>query len=129
MTQRNIDIMNLIVDEVVAGKKISEALATVYVKRNVVIPNYESIIDVPTLKLGLGNRVTNALMRKGLKTVGEIVEFSKTNSWKTVQGFGESSGLVLMETLLNFAWDKMDEEERFEFLVDAVERNEENLRA
>lgn len=129
MTQRNIDIMDRIIDEVAAGKKIADALKEVYTKRNVVIPNYEEMLDISVLKMGMTNRVTNALMRKRLRTIGEVVEFTKKNSLKEIGGFGSTSGLTLLETILNIAWDRMNEDERFQFLVDVVERNEEYLRA
>ena len=128
MTERNIDIMNRIVDELANGKKISEALAIFYSKRNVKIPYDEVLFNKSILDIGLPNRLTNILMRNKLTSIKEVIQFRKENSFDKLQWFGKQSAIQLLEFILDLVWDRMDEERRFEFLVDFVESNEEYLR-
>ena len=128
MTERNIDIMDHIVDELMGGKKISEALATFYSKRRVKIPYDETLFNTPVLETTLPNRIVNILMRNKLTSIEEVIQFSKENSLDKIQWFGKQSAMQLLEFILDMAWDRMDEEQRFEFLVDFVESNEEYLK-
>lgn len=125
--QKNIDTMNYIADELMNGKKISEVLKLTYSKRNVQIPFDDELFNTPLLDLKLSNRIINALMRNRLKSISEVIEFKKTNSFANIQGLGKQSATELLETILDLAWDRMDEDKRFEFLTDVVERNESYL--
>lgn len=129
MTQRNIDIMDRMADELVKGKKISEVLATFYSKRKVRVPYDEELFNMSVLDIGLPNRITNALMRNKLTSIEEVIQFRKTNSFGDVRSFGKQSAMQLLESILDLVWDRMDEERRFEFLVDFVESNEAYLKA
>ena len=73
MTQRNIDIMDRIVDELAKGKKLSEALSTVYIKRNVVIPYNDEMFDIQIPDLKLSNRAVGCLMRNKLTTINDVI--------------------------------------------------------
>lgn len=127
MTQKNIDIMDKIADELVSGKNISEALKVVYRKRNVGIPFNNKTFDIPVEDIGLSVKSTNALRRKGLKTVNDVISFASNDSLKNIPNFGQGSARAFLEAVLNIAWDKMSADERAEFLMDTVERNEENV--
>lgn len=128
MTERNIDIMNRIVDELMDGKKISEALETFYSKRRVKIPYDETLFNTSILEIDLPNRITNILMRNRLTSIEEIIQFSKEGSLDKIRWFGKQSAMQLLEFILDLVWNRMDEEQRFEFLVDFVESNEEYLK-
>lgn len=125
MTNRIIDS---IVNEMENGKKISEALGTVFYKRNVVIPCYDKIADVEITSMNLSAKITNALLRAKLNTINDIAEYVETQSFAKVPNFGRGSGICLLETILDVAWDVMDDYERAEFLLDTVERNIGNIR-
>lgn len=127
MTQKNIDIMDKIADELVNGKNISEALKTVYRKRNVGIPFSSKTFDIPVEDTGISVKSINALRKKGLKTVNDVITFASNDSLKNIPNFGHGSARRLLEFMLNIAWNKMSAEERVEFLMDTVERNEENV--
>lgn len=127
MTQKNIDIMDKIADELVNGKNISEALKVVYRKRNVGIPFSDKTFDIPVESVGISVKAINALMRKGLRTVNDVITFASNDSLKNIPNLGQSSAKALLEAILNIAWDKMSADERVEFLMDTVERNEENV--
>lgn len=116
-----------ILNELKAGKTISEALSTVYEKRIVHIPFNDADLDVEVTRLKMPGRITNALMRNRLKTVGDVVEYADTNSdgLRDIQNFGKTSIVSLMETLLNYYWERMSVTERAHFLLDVVETNKE----
>lgn len=124
MTQKNIDRMDIIVNELAAGKTISDALKTVYSKRNVVLPYNEELLSAGVEKLGMSLRTTNALRRSRIKTLNDVVNYCKKQKITTVKTFGHSSGVELFETILNYLWDRMNVKERTDFLIDTVERNE-----
>lgn len=129
MTERNVFIMDKIVDELAAGKKISEALVTVYRKRNVVIPYGQKIAMIPTLSLNISVRAHNALMNAGLKTVEEIIDYALAHpGFVGIRSFGRTSGVEVLEAILDFAWDYMSKKERTNFLIDIVEKNQFNIR-
>lgn len=127
MTQKNINIMNLIVDKMVAGKKLSDALKDVYRKRNVAIPFNDEALNVPINKLGMSKRTTYALMRGRMTTLADVVQYCEKQKITTVNLLGKNAGIETFETMLNYLWSKMSSNERVEFLMDTVERNEENV--
>ena len=128
MTQRNIDVMDIIVSKMAEGETLSKALKLVYNKRNVAIPYNEEIYDVAITSLPMSNRTVNAVMRGRLKTIGEVIEFCKTQKITEVTNLGKNSGIELFETILDYCWDHMSQEERVSFLIDTVKRNSEHIR-
>lgn len=129
MTQKNINTMNTIVEEMAAGKKLSQALKTVYSKRNVIIPYKEEIFNVSVLSLKMSSRTSNALMRSRLKTLGDVIDYCQNKKITTVSCMGPMSAVELFETILDYCWKHMSQNERVSFLIDTVERNEQNIRA
>ena len=128
MTQRNIDVMDIIVSKMAEGDKFSKALQRVYSKRNVYIPYDEENFNVPLTDLGMTNRTTNALLRARMRTLGDVIEFCKTQKITTISNLGNLSGIEVFETILNYCWDRMSQESRTAFLIDTVERNSEHIR-
>ena len=128
MTQRNIDAMDCIVDKIGEFKSISRALKCVYSKRDVEIPFNDKMFDVELSTLKMSKKAINALMRAGLKTINDVIKYTEDRSLKKIKNFGETSGVELLETILDLAWIKMTEEEKVAFLIDVVQRNEEHLR-
>ena len=123
MTQRNIDVMDIIVSKMAEGNTLSEALKRVYNKRNVVIPYSDDIYDVAITSLPMSKRTANAVMRGKLRTIGEVIEFCKTQKITEVTNLGKNSGIELFETILDYCWNHLSQEERVSFLIDTVERN------
>lgn len=128
MTQRNIDVMDIIVSKMVEGDKLSKALQRVYSKRNVVIPYNEDIFNESVMKLGMSGRITNTLLRAKLRTIGDVVEFCESQKITRIANLGRNSGIEVFEAILDYCWDHMSQEERVSFLVDTVERNSDNVR-
>lgn len=128
MTQKNVDTMSTIVDYLAEGKKISQALNYVYTKRNVVIPFHEEHMQEPLQVLNMTSRTTNALMRAGARTISDTIRLSTQHSLDRVRNFGRVCGIEMFEALLDYCWERMDNEDRAAFLIDVVQRNEENLR-
>ena len=128
MTQKNIDVMDIIVSKMVEGDKLSKALQRVYSKRNVVIPYNEESFSVSLMGLGASSRATNALLRARLRTVGDVVEYCKTNKITEIVNLGRNSGIEIFEAILDYCWDHMSQKERVSFLIDTVERNSGNIR-
>lgn len=128
MTQRNIDVMDIIVSKIAEGDKFSKALQKVYSKRKVVIPYNEENFQISLMELGASPRATNALLRAKLRTVGDVIEFCKTNKITEIVNLGRNSGIEIFETILDYCWNHMSQKERVLFLVDTVERNSEYIR-
>lgn len=128
MTQKNIDVMDIIVSKMKEGAKLSKALKLVYNKRNVAIPYNEGIGGVAITSLPMSNRTINTVMRGRLRTIGDVVEFCSHQKITKVASLGKSSGIELFETILDYCWDHMSQKERVSFLIDTVERNSENIR-
>jgi DNA-directed RNA polymerase alpha subunit len=128
MTQKNIDTMSTIVDYLAEGKKISHALNYVYTKRNVLVPFNEDDMDAPLQALSLTKRTQNALMRAGARTISDTIRLSTSTDFVRIRNFGRVCGIELFESLLDYCWDHMSDENRTLFLIDAVNRNVDNLR-
>lgn len=128
MTQKNIDVMDIIVSKMVEGATLSKALKLVYTTRNVAIPHKEDIYAVAVTDLPMSNRTVNTLMRGRLRTIGDVVEFCKHQKITEVANFGKSSGIELFEAILDYCWSHMSHDERVSFLIDTVERNSDNIR-
>ena len=128
MTQKNIDIMDIIVDRIAEGKKLSEALKYVYVKRSVQIPKFERILDKDVRELKMSKRTTHALMHAKLDTMSKVADFCNAQKITDAKGVGPSMGTELFETILDWCWDNMTMDEKKLFLIDTVERNSDNIR-
>ena len=128
MTQRNIDVMDIIVNKMAEGDTLSKALKRVYNKRNVAIPYNEEIYGVAITALPMSNRTVNTVMRGKLKTIGEVIEFCKHHKITDITNLGKNSGIELFETILDYCWDCLSQKERISFLIDTVERNSEHIR-
>lgn len=123
-----IETAHLIANKMVEGKKLSKALALVYDKRELVIPSDASVLDVKIVDLKMTNRATNALMRAKLTTIGEVAAYCEQQKLTDIRLLGTGSGIELLETILDYCWDRMTSSERAELLLDIAERNEQNLR-
>ena len=128
MTQTNINTMDLIIDKMAEFKSLSRALRHVYKKRSVAIPFNDKTFDIEVLKLDVHSRASNALVRSGLKTLNDVIEYAEDNNLGKVKNLGRVSAIEVMETMLDIAWSKLNEDEQVAFLIDVVKRNEENLR-
>lgn len=128
MTQRNIDVMDIIVSKMAEGAKLSKALKLVYNKRNVFVPYIEDNMDIDIRNLGMTSRTTNALLRNGIRTITDIIDFCTEQKITKVKNLGVSSGIKVFETILDYCWDHMNNDERTNFLIDTVERNSEHIR-
>ena len=128
MTQRNIHMMEIVVDKLSHGKTISKALKTVYTKRDVAIPQNEELNNIKVMDLPISSLAKNALMRNRLTTLGEVIEYASKNSIKNLKGFGALSGVELFETILDLHWDHMTRKEQTDFLIDTVVRNEDYIK-
>lgn len=128
MTQRNIDVMDIIVSKMAEGDKLSKALQRVYSKRNVVIPYIEDNLNESLMNLGMSGRATNALLRAKLRTVRDVVEFCNERKITEITNLGRNSGIETFEAILDYCWDHMSQDERVSFLIDTVERNSEYIR-
>lgn len=128
MTQKNIEIMDRIVEEMASGSTLSKALSEVYVKRNVSIPYCEGMFSESVVSSNLPARITNSLMRARLKSIDEVIKYAEQHGLSGIRNFGKTSCMELMEYILDAAWEKMGKDERVVFLIDIVERNEDNIR-
>lgn len=128
MTQKNIDVMDIIVSKMAEGASISKALKLVYRQRNVRIPYNDSDFDVSVMDLGLSSRATNALLRTKLKNLGDVIEFCNENKITDIINLGKNSGIEIFETILDYRWKHMSHSERTSFLIDTVERNQDYIR-
>ena len=128
MTERNIDVMGIIVDKLAEGKKFSKALTEVYSKRSVCIPFNDKTFDTPIMGLKLSARTTNALMRAGHRTLKDTIDYCQHNKITNIVNLGKQSGVELFEKILDYSWEHMDTDSRIAFLIDIVEKNNDNIR-
>ena len=129
MTQRNIDVMDIIVSKMAEGTRLSKALQLVYNKRSVLIPYNEGHFDTSLMDLGMTSRSTNALLRAKLRTLGDVIEFCKAKKITDIANLGKSSGIEVFETILDYCWERMTKKEKELFLIDTIERNSGNIRS
>ena len=128
MTQRNIDTMDVIVNKIANGVKLSKALEAVYEKRNVCIPLNKKYSEVELINLGMCRRTTNSFLRAKIRTLGELIVFCNNKKITDIPGIGKDSGIEAFEFILDYCWGNMEDDERVAFLIDTVERNEAHLR-
>jgi DNA-directed RNA polymerase alpha subunit len=129
MTQRDIEVMDIIVDKIANSYHLSSALKFVYNKRHVCIPYDEAYFDVPIVALNMSMRTTNALLRSNLNNIGDVIKFCNSRKITSIPNLGKTSGIELFEAILNHCWDHMSQEKKEAFLIDTVERNSDNIRA
>jgi hypothetical protein len=128
MTQRNIDVMDIIVSKMAEGDKFSRALERVYNKRSVCIPHNDEDFNVSVTDIGLSSRAIRILIRTKLMTVGAVVDFCNMNNITDIVNMGKNTGIEVFESILDYCWEHMDQKERIAFLIDIVERNSDNIR-
>lgn len=128
MTQRNIDVMDIIVSKMAEGDKLSRVLKLVYNKRNVCIPYSDDDLKTSIMNLGMTARSTNPLLRVGLRTIGDVVEFCDGRKITEIPNLGKASGVEIFEKILDYCWEHMMQEEKVSFLIDTVERNQDYIR-
>ena len=129
MTQANINLMDIVVDQLAEGKTISKALKKIYSKRKVVIPYNEDIFDVDVTKLKMSIRTKNVLLHFGIKTLKNAVDVCCGRGETNIKNLGKSAGVELFETILDYCWGHMSEKEKTEFLIDTIERNVDNVKS
>lgn len=129
MTQKNIDVMDIIVSKMAEGDKLSKALGRVYTKRSVTIPYSDKQLDTPVTSIGLSKRAIIRLIRTKLMTLGDVVEFCSTNKITDIINMGKNTGVEVFETILDYCWNQMTAKEKELFLIDTVERNSGHIRA
>lgn len=129
MTQKNIDIMDIIVTKMANGTNLSKALEEVFTRRAVRIPYKEECFDELIIEFGLSRRSTNALLRAKLRTIGDVVKFCNEKKITDIAGLGAGSGIEVFEAILDHCWNEMSKDEKTYFLIDTVERNSDYIRA
>lgn len=129
MEQKNVAIMGTIVDKLAEGKTLSEAMKEVYTKRTVAIPYSEGWLDCSVLDLGLSMRTAGALMRHRVRTIRDVVNYTKKRKITNIQSLGVVSGIELFEKILDYCWGQMTAEEQVSFLVDTVNNNSEYIKS
>jgi hypothetical protein len=67
-------------------------------------------------------------MRTKLTTLGAVVKFCNEHKITEIVNLGRSSGIEIFETILDYCWEHMSQEEQTSFLIDTVERNSEYIR-
>ena len=120
--------LDIIINELASGKKLSKALSAVYSKRKVSIPYDEELFSVDVRELGMSNRATNALMRAKLTTINQLIMFVEDRKITDIRNLGISSCEEIMETILDYAWDNMDTSKKANFLMDVMVRNAKYLK-
>ena len=129
MTQTNIYAMDIIVNKMVEGAKLSKALEYVYKKRTVCIPLNKQYSEVELIELGMSRRTTNSFLRGKMRTLGELITFCNINKITDIPGVGKDSGTEAFEFILDYCWENMTQNERESFLIDTVERNRKYIRS
>lgn len=129
MTQKNIETMDRIVEGIKEGNNLSKVLEHIYTKRNVAIPFNNTMFSVSVKDLNVPSKTYNALLRAKIFTVNDAIEYNEATGLKLVKNFGLASFRMLMEAILDYSWEQMNEKEKVNFLIDTVERNEVYLRA
>jgi hypothetical protein len=128
MTATNVNAMRTIINELEAGKTISDALKIVYTKRNVCIPYVDEVFNVDVRELGMSGRVTNTLLRNHITTINEAIKINEQTPIKGMRGIATGLCTEFFETILNYSFDCMSADVKAMFLIDVVERNRIYLR-
>jgi hypothetical protein len=64
-----------------------------------------------------------------MRTIGDVIEFCKEKKITDITGFGVGSGIEVFESILDYCWGEMSNDERTNFLIDTVEINSDHIRA
>lgn len=123
-----VETAHLIANKMVEGKKLSEALALIYNKRELIIPSDVDVLDVKITDLKMTNRTINALMRARLTTIGEVAAYCEKQKLTDIKLLGKGSAIEMLETILDYCWEQMPTNEKVDFLLNITEINEQNLR-
>lgn len=123
MTQKNIDIMNLIIKTLEEGKTIAQTIRLIFKNPSVAIPFSNNMLDTSVTELEISVRTHNALLRNHIYTISDVIEFNKRNGITKAKGLGKGSAIDLFESILNWCWTQMTNDERMNFLIDTIERN------
>lgn len=127
--QININCMDRVVDELAAGKSLSDALKAVYTKRHVRIPMTDDILIIRIEDLGISNRTVGAIRRAHIRTVGSLIDsIADGRKLSDIRTLGRISQIEIKEALLNYAWNHMSMKEKEKFLIDTVVHNIDNVR-
>ena len=129
MTQKNVEIMDVIVDKMTGGMSLAKALGFVYSKRRVCIPCKDEYYAAFLMDVKMSRRPINSLLRAKMRKIGDVIEFCKEKKITDIPGIGIDSGIEVFESILNYCWDHMSNDERTDFLIDTVERNSGYVRA
>jgi hypothetical protein len=110
-----------IINELSTGKPISEALKAVCEQRHIVLFIKEEHMNVDIAKVVNDTRTSNALKRSGLFTLQNVLEYVENgNKISELPYVGERAIRYLLERILDYNWDCMDNNERAEFLLKVV---------
>lgn len=127
MTQKNIDIMNLIIKTLEEGKTIAQTIRLIFKNPSVAIPFSNNMLDTSVTELEISVRTHNALLRNHIYTISDVIEFNKRNGITKAKGLGKGSAIDLFESILNWCWTQMTNDERMNFLIDTIERNNDKI--
>lgn len=127
MTQKNIDIMNLIIKTLEEGKTIAQTIRLIFKNPSVAIPFSNNMLDTSVTELEISVRTHNALLRNHIYTISDVIEFNKRNGITKAKGLGKGSAIDLFESILNWCWMQMTNDERMNFLIDTIERNNDKI--
>ena len=129
MTQKNINTMDIIVSKMASGKTLSKAMKEVYIQRDVQIPYREEWLNCKIKSLKMSMRTTSALLRNKMETINDVVAYTENHKITDLPTFGRISAMELFESILDYCWKQMSQDEKDEFIADIVERNRNNLRS
>ena len=127
MTQKNIDIMNLIIKTLEEGKTIAQTIRLILKNPSVAIPFSNNMLDTSVTELKISVRTHNALLRNHIYTISDIIEFNKRNGITKAKGLGKGSAIDLFESILNWCSTQMTNDEQINFLIDTIERNNDKI--
>lgn len=127
MTQKNIDIMNLIIKTLEEGKTIAQTIRLIFKNPSVAIPFSNNMLDTSVTELEISVRTHNALLRNHIYTISDVIEFNKRNGITKAKGLGKGSAIDLFESILNWCWTQMTNDEQMNFLIDTIERNNDKI--
>lgn len=128
LSENNLVVMNQLVDLMLNGLSISDALKTVYTQRRLTIPCDEMLFAVEITKLKMSKRATNALLNAKIHTLNDLVEYCETNKITNIRSCGANTTIEIMEAILNYYWKKTDTQHRLALLSEIVVANEKNLK-
>lgn len=106
-----------IIDLLRGGTKISGAIKEVYGSQKISLSFNEKDFNVPLIELQISNRSYNALKRKGLNTLNDVVEYFNNQGWNSIRNFGKKSATEMFEKFIDVAWENMNDMQKAAFLL------------